>query len=262
MKMLRRLAAASAAFLFSLAAHATTFSSDTSDLWWNPNESGWGMNVIQQGPVQFITLFVYGSDGKATWFVGPDTEFQATNNGTAVFTGALYQTTGPAFSTTFNPSAVGVRQVGNINVTLTTLVSGSVSYSVDGVTVVKDIQRQTWVTEDLSGNYLGAATGVYSGACPANGYQEEPASISVTQSGTAYSMNFASASRNCTFTGTYRQDGRMGSTIGSYTCTNGVNGAFGIVEMQATPAAINMRITTTASGCSWQSLYSGARRAS
>jgi len=261
MKIIRRLAAA-AALLLSPGVHATTFSSDTSDIWWNPNESGWGMNVIQQGAIQFITLFVYGSDGKAAWFVGPHTEFQATNNGTAVFTGALYQTTGPAFSTTFNPSAVGVQQVGNITVTLTTLVSGSVSYSVNGVTVVKDIQRQTWTTENLAGNYLGAATGVYSGACSATGYQEEPASLSVTQAGTAITLGYASATRNCTLTGTYTQDGRMGSTIGSYSCTNGVTGTFGIVEMQATPAAINMRITTTASGCVWQSQYSGARRAS
>ncbi|HXF77645.1 MAG TPA: hypothetical protein VN598_02190 [Usitatibacter sp.] len=258
--MIRKLAA-TAALLLALSAHATPFSSDTSDLWWNPTESGWGMNVIQQGGIQFVTLFVYGADGKATWFVGPDTVFQATSNGTAMFTGPLYQTTGPAFAGAFDPHAVGVRQVGNVTITLTTLVSGSVSYSVDGVTVVKQVQRQTWVTENFAGNYLGAATGIYSGACTANGYQEEPASLAVTQpTTTSIALTYTSAARTCTFTGTYEQDGRMGSAIGSFSCTNGTAGTFGIVEIQATPAAINMRITTTASGCGWQSLYSGARR--
>jgi hypothetical protein len=224
------------------------------------------MNVIQQGGIQFVTLFVYGADGKATWFVGPDTEFQAASNGTASFTGLLYQTTGPAFAGAFDPKAVGVRQVGNVTITLTTLVSGSVSYSVDGVVVVKAIQRQTWATENIAGNYLGAATGVYSGACSATGYQEEFASLAVTQptitgpTTTSLAMTYTSTSRTCNFTGTYEQDGRMGSAIGSFSCTNGVAGTFGIVEIQATPAAINMRITTTASGCGWQSLYSASRR--
>ncbi|HEX4332374.1 MAG TPA: hypothetical protein VH040_09560 [Usitatibacter sp.] len=258
--MLRRLAA-TAALLLSLSAHATPFSSDTSDLWWNPNESGWGVNVVQQGGIQFVTLFVYGANGQATWFVGPDTAFQASSNGTALFTGPLYQTTGPAFAGGFDPKAVGVRQVGNVTITLTTLVSGSLTYSVDGAVVVKDIQRQTWVVENFAGNYLGAATGIYSGACSSTGYQEEPASVAVTQPTTStFAMTFASASRNCSFTGSYEQDGRMGSAIGSFTCTDGKAGSFGIVEIQATPAAINMRITTTASGCGWQSLYSGARR--
>jgi hypothetical protein len=260
MKILRSLAA-TAALLFSLSAQATPFSSDTSDLWWNPNESGWGMNVIQQGGIQFVTLFVYGADGKATWFVGPRTEFQAASNGTASFTGLLYQTTGPTFAGAFDPHAVGVREVGNVTITLTTLVSGSVSYSVDGVVVVKAIQRQTWATENFTGNYLGAATGVYSGACSTTGYQEEFASLAVTQpTTTSLAITYTSTNRTCNFTGTYEQDGRMGSAIGSFSCTNGTAGTFGIVEIQATPAAINMRITTTASGCGWQSLYSGARR--
>jgi hypothetical protein len=259
--MLRRLAAL-AALLASLSAHATTFSSDTTDLWWNPSESGWGMNIIQQGGVQFITLFVYGANGEATWFVGPDTEYVSATNGIAVFTGPLYQTTGPVFSGNFNPTAVNAKQVGNITLTLTTLVSGSVSYSVNGTVVVKNVQRQTWVIDNLAGNYLGAATGVYSGACSATGYQEEPASLAVTHNNTAITMTLATASRTCTYTGTYEQDGRMGSDIGSFTCTNGTSGTFGIVEMQGSPTGILMRFTTTASGCAWQSLYAGARRGS
>jgi hypothetical protein len=260
--MLRTVAAV-AALALSLSARATTFSSDTTDLWWNPSESGWGMNIIQQGGIQFITLFVYGANGEATWFVGPDTEYvSAGQDGSATFSGPLYQTTGPVFSTSFNPTAVNAKQVGNVTLVLTTLVSGSLTYSVNGTVVVKQVQRQTWVVDNLGGNYLGAAVGVYSGSCPATGYQEEPASLAVTHNNTAISMTLASASRTCTFTGTYEQDGRMGSDIGSFTCTNGTSGTFGIVEMQGSPIGISMRITTTSSGCAWQSFYAGARRGS
>ena len=259
MKSIRRLAAAAALFL-SLGAHATPFSSDTSDIWWNPNESGWGMNVIQQGGIQFITLFVYGAGGEATWFVGPDTEFVSAAGGTIVFSGALYQTTGPAYPAFFDPNAVGVKQVGNITLTLTSLAAGSVSYSVNGVVVVKDIERQTWEVENLTGNYLGAATGNYTGACAATGYQEEPAGIAITHTPTSFSMAWTSNSRTCTFSGTHTQAGRMASVLGSFTCTNGTTGTFATGEMQATPNAIAFRITSTASGCAWVGAFSGARR--
>jgi len=32
---------------------------DPSDLWWNPSESGWGMQLVRGGEVTFATLFVY-----------------------------------------------------------------------------------------------------------------------------------------------------------------------------------------------------------
>jgi hypothetical protein len=64
---------AAAAFAFALGcsapAQATTFSPDFTDLWYNSAESGWGLNVIQQGNALFGTLFVYGSDNSARWFV-------------------------------------------------------------------------------------------------------------------------------------------------------------------------------------------------
>jgi hypothetical protein len=48
-----------AACFFVSHAYATAYSTDQSDLWWNPNESGWGMQVVQTGSVIFVTMFVY-----------------------------------------------------------------------------------------------------------------------------------------------------------------------------------------------------------
>ena len=64
-----RLIATLAILLCSTAASAITTSADYSDMWWNPNESGWGANMIQQEDVIFVTFFVYDSTGKPTWFV-------------------------------------------------------------------------------------------------------------------------------------------------------------------------------------------------
>ena len=39
------------------------------DQWWNAGESGWGAAVLQQWETLFVCFFVYGPDGKPTWFV-------------------------------------------------------------------------------------------------------------------------------------------------------------------------------------------------
>ncbi len=38
---------------------ATSFSNDQSDLWWNANENGWGIQFVQRGSTIFATMFVY-----------------------------------------------------------------------------------------------------------------------------------------------------------------------------------------------------------
>ena len=48
-RRLCRVAAAALAATMVLAAPARA--TDLSDLWWNPNESGWGVNVAQQAEV-------------------------------------------------------------------------------------------------------------------------------------------------------------------------------------------------------------------
>lgn len=128
--------------LTALNAGATSFSTDASDLWWNSAESGWGLNVIQQDNVLFVTLFAYGTGSQASWYVASD--LTASGSNTAVFTGPWYQTTGPYFGGPFNPASVTVRQVGTATFTLTDATNARFDYSVDGVNVSKVLTRQTW----------------------------------------------------------------------------------------------------------------------
>jgi hypothetical protein len=67
--------------------------------------------------------------------------------GTGVYSGALYQTTGPPFSSaTWNPSQVGVTQVGNATFTFTDANNGTFAYTVNGVSQTKSITRQVYST--------------------------------------------------------------------------------------------------------------------
>jgi hypothetical protein len=110
------------------------------DLWWNAAESGWGVNVTQQGEVLFATLFSYGADGKGLWLVMSAGTRQADGS----YLGDLYRTTGPAFNAQpFTPIGAGnVTQVGTMRFRFIDGVTGTLDYSVNGATVTKSITRQ------------------------------------------------------------------------------------------------------------------------
>ena len=134
------------------AALATSFSTDQSDLWYVPTESGWGMQLVQRDTVIFATLFVYDMNNKPTWFVAT-----LTYQGNLAWSGDLLATTGPWFGAVpFDASTVVVRKVGTMSWTAQTSNVGTTSYSVDGVNVSKSIVRQSLAAEDYSGHYAGA----------------------------------------------------------------------------------------------------------
>jgi hypothetical protein len=250
-------------------ASATSATTDYSDLWWNPSESGWGVNVTQQDTVLFATFFVYGSNGAPTWFVAPDVELTGSVqiNGaspTPVFQGTLYQTTGPYFGTAFNPASVTSRVVGTITFTTTGASTATVSYSVDGTTVTKAVERQTWRSENLAGIYVGASTGTWSSCGAArNGYQEAYSTYTVTQDGVHVTIREDSTAGTCTYTGVASSAGRLGTITGTGLCSDGINQSFTASEVQVSPPALTMKFAATGIGstCTYSGRLGGLRRA-
>lgn len=120
-----------------------------SDQWWIPSESGWGASVLQQGDVLFIDLFVYGSDSKPTWFVAPVYYQGNSGAGHDVFAGDLIATGGTYYGAPFNPGAVSGSKVGTLTFDADTGNTATLSYTVNGVAVVKSVIRQTFRNENL-----------------------------------------------------------------------------------------------------------------
>ena len=119
-----------------LASGSTRPAIDYTDLWWNPNESGWGMAITQQFSTIFVAWYVYDDNGQPTWLVA-----------TCVLTGgacsgSLLQTTGPAFGPTFNPGLVHATAVGTLNLNFTDRDHGAVGYTANGLSGTKVITRQ------------------------------------------------------------------------------------------------------------------------
>ena len=113
-------------------------------LWWRSpagSESGWGVNITHQGDILFATWFTYDTDGSGLWLVMPD----GVKTGAATYTGALYRTTGPAFSANpWNPAQVAVNPVGNATFTFSDANDGTFSYVVNGVAQSKPIVREVF----------------------------------------------------------------------------------------------------------------------
>ena len=112
---------------------------DYTDLWWNPNESGWGLNLIQHpSRMIFGTWYTYDADGKRTWFVLPGGSWTTPTT----FTGSLYSTAGPHLAQSFDATKVSVQPVGTATITFSDANNGTFAYSVNGVAGTKAIARQ------------------------------------------------------------------------------------------------------------------------
>ena len=109
------------------------------DLWWNPDESGWGVNLVHQGNLMFATLFTYDESGRDKWFVASGLARQADG----AFTGALYSTTGPPFDASpWTP--FGFQQVGDMSLRFSDGENGTLAYNVGAASVTKQIRRQVF----------------------------------------------------------------------------------------------------------------------
>ena len=208
----------------ALPADAENTSVDYSDLWWNPAHSGWGLGLQRQGEVMFATLFVYGSDGTATWLSASDV--RATNAAQTSWSGKLYRTRGTAFSSRFDSSSVTIAEVGTLAVDFTGSKGGTLTYSVDGNRVVEPIERITFRAPSVAGSYQGGISAV-SSMCnddALDGEFDMTGSLTASQNGSRVAIAFNTPTlsglpSSCNFTGDYSQSGRLGKVQGTWKCS-------------------------------------------
>ena len=253
---------------FALPAAATTATIDYSDLWYNrPAESqaGWGVNVMQQGNVLFVTLFVFGTDNTPRWYVASNVSSTSANS----FSGALYNVASGTYFGAPWAGISGVTQVGNIAFTFDSDTTGTMTYTVNNVQVSKLIVRQSWRTDNLTGNYIGGTTAVGS-ACGGNGGILISGELTVSHSQPNITMfvdfvNNLGQQGRCTYGGTYNQVGSVGSiTGGSYNCTiggtpNAITGTYSVSEIRNTRNGFNGRINGSTQFCSYSGFFGGIK---
>jgi hypothetical protein len=113
------------------------------DLWWNASESGWGVNVNHQGNTLLATLYTYDRNGAPMWLIMSEGKWQPDGS----YSGTLYRTTGPAFNAQpWSIAPISYTVVGSMRFAFTSATAGTLSYSVDGTQVAKDIARISFST--------------------------------------------------------------------------------------------------------------------
>ena len=244
-----------AAITLSAPAAASTFSIDYSDLWGGgtpqPNEAGWGLNLIQQGDVIFGTMFVYGSDNTARWF----SVTLSPSGGSTTWSGALDQTTGSFYGAPWSNASVTHTAVGNMTVSFSSAATGTLTYNVGSQTVNKLISRFSLRAPNLNGRYLGGAVGTCSNGTQVLIFD----ALNITQNGNTMTMrvdffNGQGQSSTCTYNGALNTTGRTGSISGSYSCTfggvAGNAGTFNITNLETSINGFNANYSASDQFCS------------
>lgn len=114
------------------------------DMWWGgQNENGWGVSITQHGAQQFNVIYAYDNFGKPTWYVMPGCTWNAANT---TCTGSLYSPTGAPFSNYDVTRFAANASVGSASFTYKSLNTATMSYTINGISGTKEIERQQFGT--------------------------------------------------------------------------------------------------------------------
>jgi hypothetical protein len=242
------------AMLLLTAAFPPAALSDHTDIWWNPAESGWGVNVVQNNTTQFLTFFIYGQNGQPTWYVAATAEAADGN-----YNGLLYATTGTYYGAPWS-GALGA-PAGTASFQPLDPYHATVVYALtNGPTVTKAIERQTLASQVLTGNYWGSIAGKVTGCTdPVNNKSNARGrySLEVTQLADAsatLTFTFLDG-KVCTLSGPLTHLGRLYQMANAqYSCTETVFSAGAVTatidSFHPTGQGIEGRWTaSTSNGC-------------
>jgi hypothetical protein len=110
------------------------------DLWWaGMQENGWGLSLTQHRSTLFGALFIYDAAGQPTWLVMPGGSWNAQQT---VYTGNLYRPHAPRYDAYDASQFVVGPSVGTLRLTVNSMDSITMDYTIDGVTGRKAIVRQ------------------------------------------------------------------------------------------------------------------------
>ena len=245
--------------LLMLTASAQAAATDYTDIWFNPSEAGWGMNVVQSDTFLFLTFFIYGADGKPTWFTG-----QVTLDVSGNFNGTLYATTGTYYILPWAGFAVG--PAGTASFQPLTPYTARLVYTVNGVgTVTKLIQRQTLTAITIGGDYTGGLN-LAQAQCANSGSGTLTVNFSINQplnnNGPVTVNMFRADGVNCIFTGPATQFGKLYQMLNAtYTCNNGRNTTANINELGASTFGIEGRWSAfVQDGCVETGVFDAVKR--
>lgn len=243
-----------------VAARLANSRADYSDGWWVPGESGWGMNVLQQGDVLALTFFVYDENSTPIWYLGV-AHYIDENIG---YRGTLSQHRGTSFLLpTFGPVQFGPTPIGVITFKPESAYAANVNYTVGTTSIDKSMVRIAFADIDLSGAFWGGSAGTATGCGAVVGTvtAEQFVIATATVTNGQGQLLIANTNGHCVISGVLQQHGLMTAlTNGLYACTNGASGVASIDEWTVNRNGMTARIRARSGDCIEESRFAGARR--
>jgi hypothetical protein len=232
------------------------------DIWWDPAQSGWGVNFVQTDDFIFATTYIYDVDNTPTFITA---NLYLASNGNYV--GDVIVTTGPYFAAAAYDTGLVTRQVaGTATFRPDGPATGNFSYRVFDKFVSKDIQRQNLVASALDGSYVGALRMDVSGCLAAerNALTYRYAEIEVVETapGRLQIAVPIDSGLLCTFAGPLTQTGNINHmTDAAYVCNDVRSVTATLSELKSTSLGIEGRwLASIEGGCQEYVTFSGVRR--
>jgi hypothetical protein len=117
---------------------ASAPASPLTGLWWNANESGWGMSLTQIGSMAFVAWYTYDPTGNPAWYVMSSCPLVG-----STCTGDIYNVMGGTpLGVPWNGSGKAVSKVGTGTLSFSDDNTGSFNYTLNGVNGSRNITRQ------------------------------------------------------------------------------------------------------------------------
>lgn len=227
-----------------------------SDAWWVPAESGWGINVLQQGDALVLMFYVFDDDNLPVWFRGVTTRV-AEND----YRGTVYLDRGTSYrEVQFGPIPQPSQAVGEVRFQPTSLYDAVLTYTIGSTTAAKALSRLPFAAGDYAGGHAAVVTArinacgeksgdlsgaVQSEAALANGY----AQLTLSGSGTT-----------CVINGPFQQRGKFGQIAGgTYSCSDGSAGEASVDGWDTQGGSFSAIVTTASGSCTESGRIAGVR---
>ena len=262
------------AMLAAPTAQAQIFTIDTSaaspltGLWWNANESGWGTTITQQSSIMFVTMFAYDTLGNPVWYTVSCTIAVTSCSGDMLkFRG------GSAPTSTWNGSSLGYAKVGTMTLNFTSNDSGSMSYTLDGLSATRQITREIFgpappAPPSLAGQWQGAIIEIR-GNCTQtqnNGghatYGQYDVGIAAAPSGGIIISLAGVTGLQCSYNGNFTTNGARLLASGAMSCNDGRRGTWQSTNTLVTAKAMSLELAVqldTTESCTIATTIGGSR---
>ncbi len=215
------------------------------DMWWaGEAESGWGMSIAQHGNSQFNVLYIYDSAGQPVWLVMPGGTW---NTEQTEYSGVVYQPqSSPYYAYKTSPDTTAVlplnvgKPVGQVTLKFLSQKTASFSYTINGVTGTKNIERQVFGAAVASGPRL-PVNDLWWGGAAENGWGLNLAQQGNTVFGVWYTYNAQGDATWYVMPGGKWEGNAYTGALYSTQATSWLGGAYNANFFRATPVG-NLRL--------------------